>query len=193
MMFYQSKLLLFEMIFSTKLTPWKRVLLEEPRNSLRLVQCRGQKSPPLVPTVSQTDPAHTLISYFFGINFNIIRPSTHPSPKWYIRFRFSDYNFLWISYILMRATWPAYIIIFNFIILMRFGENTNYEAPHHIFSNPVTSSEVHIILFYIVLTFLNKRQEDKDRHSLFLSSDSERGADLRLLHYYLSVHCLVYQ
>jgi len=60
------------------------------------VHCLIHKSPPLIPVLSQIDPAHTLTSSFFKIHFNIILSSTPRSPKWSHPFRFSVWTFVGI-------------------------------------------------------------------------------------------------
>lgn len=39
------------------------------------------KSPPLIPIMSQTNPAHTFTPYFYNIHFNIILQSTPRPPS----------------------------------------------------------------------------------------------------------------
>jgi hypothetical protein len=45
-----------------------------------------QKSPPLVPILSQIDQIHTILSYFSKIHFNIIHPPTSWSSQWFLSF-----------------------------------------------------------------------------------------------------------
>jgi hypothetical protein len=40
------------------------------------------QEPPLVTIMSQVNPTHILITYYFKIRFNIILPFTPTSPKW---------------------------------------------------------------------------------------------------------------
>jgi hypothetical protein len=49
--------------------------------------------------ILQSIPVHTLTTYFFRINFNIILPYTSRSPRWYLILRFSVSVFL--------STWSA--------------------------------------------------------------------------------------
>jgi hypothetical protein len=51
----------------------------------------------------------------------MILPSTPCSPKWYLPFRYSDYNFVHISYLPRDYTaWPNPVIILDLIILTHF-------------------------------------------------------------------------
>ena len=58
--------------------------IQEVYFSLRNLKfhCCVQKSPRLVPILSQTNPAHTLPLYFFKIYFNIIVSSILMNWKW---------------------------------------------------------------------------------------------------------------
>jgi len=81
------------------------------------------KIPPLLCVLSQMNSVHTLITYFFGIHFNIILPSTSNSPKWFRLFSFFFQvkfytHFLSLQYVL-RA---LYILYFGKYSLERMFE-----------------------------------------------------------------------
>lgn len=52
------------------------------------------KSPPLVPTFSQTNPVQSLLPHFFNNHFNVIQLSTPAAYKWPLFFRRSTQSFL---------------------------------------------------------------------------------------------------
>jgi hypothetical protein len=58
-----------------------------------------QKSPLLVTILSQMNSVHMLHTHYSKIQFNTILPSTLIPSKWSLPFWFSNYNFLFISYV----------------------------------------------------------------------------------------------
>jgi len=73
------------------------------------------KRPPFVPIPSQLDSVHTPTSYFLKIQFNIILPTMPGSPKWSLSFRFHHQNPVYASPSPIRATFPAQLILLDFI------------------------------------------------------------------------------
>jgi len=51
------------------------------------------------PILNQMNPPHTSPTYFFKIHFNIIHPSMSNSSNWYLPFRLSDQNFVYIFHL----------------------------------------------------------------------------------------------
>lgn len=82
------------------------------------VHYRLHKSTPTVPIPSQNNEVHTLPSYSFNINFNIIFPSTPWSSEWPLCFTFPHQNPVCISVLPTRATWPTHLILLCFFTLM---------------------------------------------------------------------------
>jgi len=64
------------------------------------------KIPPQVPILSQMNPAHTILRYFYKIHSNITLPSTPRSSEWALPFRFFDQNCV---YIFTSFTHPSYL------------------------------------------------------------------------------------
>jgi len=91
-------------------TACSRVLLEKlivtqlVKNSPRFllnakVRYRVHMSPTRVPILAQTNPVHSLQTYFFHIHSGIILPSTPTSTECSLPVRFSDQNVVYISHL----------------------------------------------------------------------------------------------
>jgi hypothetical protein len=81
-----------------------------------MVHCRVQKSPPLVPVVSQNNIVSITPSYLPKIHFNIILIPTSRSSQWFLSFLISHQNPICIPLRPMRATCPAYLTLLDLII-----------------------------------------------------------------------------
>lgn len=77
------------------------------------------KNPQLVPIVTQINPART--SYFCKIRFNFILTSTSRYLRCLFPSCFSTKT-LYALFFLMCATYPAFRIVLDYIILIVFGE-----------------------------------------------------------------------
>jgi hypothetical protein len=75
--------------------------------------------PPLVLLLCQINPAHTTISYFSKINFNIILSPTSRFSQWSLSFLdFPPKSYMQSSSPPMRVTYPAHLILLDLVILI---------------------------------------------------------------------------
>jgi hypothetical protein len=114
------------------LPTWSRILLDKKSQSATQeiprplwnpkFHYRVQKNSPLVPILSQSNPAHTLLPYFPKIQSNIIFLSTSsiPSGPFSPHFPTKILYALLVSH--MRATFPAHLILLDFITWTMLGE-----------------------------------------------------------------------
>jgi hypothetical protein len=82
---------------------------------------RVHKNTPLVPNLSQINPAYTLTSYFSKIHFHIHLPHTLRSTKWLRLFKSSK---ILSTFLIppMSAVRPANHILLDLMILITFRE-----------------------------------------------------------------------
>jgi len=94
--------------------------------------CRVHKSPPLVLTLSQINPAHAFPTNLFKIRSNIIYPSTFRSSKWSLSLRFAPSKKRY-----MHLSSPSYVFRAPLLLLFWFWlpwwylvRSINREAHH---------------------------------------------------------------
>jgi hypothetical protein len=90
----------------------------EPKVHHRIHMC-----PQSVPILSHIDPVHVLTSQFLNIYFNIILSSTPGFYKRSLPLRFPHQNPAHASQLPIRATYPAHLILLDFITRTILGED----------------------------------------------------------------------
>ena len=79
------------------------------------IHYRIHKCSPPVSILIQLDLVHNPTSHFLKIQLNIILPSPPGSPKWSLSFSFPHQNPVYASPLPIRATYPAHLILLDFI------------------------------------------------------------------------------
>ena len=94
----------------------------------------------VITTTHHSDPVHILLSYFY-INFNC--PSIYPCCfRLSFLIRVCDQNIVRNFIFTICSTWPAHLIVLNFIVLFIFVENKNdgIIITHILKSSPLLST-----------------------------------------------------
>ena len=73
------------------------------------------KRPPPVSILGQPSPVHIATSHLLEIHPNIIHPSTHGSPQWSLSLRFPHLDPIHPFSLPMHSTYPAHLILLDFI------------------------------------------------------------------------------
>jgi hypothetical protein len=91
--------------------------------------------------MSQLDPVHNPTWHFLKTHLNVILPSTPWSPMWSLSLRFPHQNPVYTSPLPIRATYPAHLILLDFITRIILDED--YKSLNSLCSflhSPVGSS-----------------------------------------------------
>ena len=106
------------------------------------VHYRTHKRPPPFSILGQPNPVHIPTSHLLEIHPNIIHPSTPRSPQWSPSLRVPQQDPLHPLSSPIRATWPAHLILLDFITRTILGEEYKSFSSSlcNIIHCPVTSS-----------------------------------------------------
>ena len=109
-------------------TNWFAASQEIPRISRNpKVHYRTHKRPPSVSILGQPNAVHIPTSHLLKIHPNIIHPSTPRSPQWSPSLRFPHQDPIHPLSSFIRATWPAHLILLDFITRTILGEVYNVD------------------------------------------------------------------
>ena len=115
------------------------------------------KRPPPVSILGQRNPAHIPTYHLLEIHSNIIHPSTPRYPQWspYLRFPHQDTIHPLSSPI--RATYPAHLILLDFITRKIFGEEyKSFSSSLSTFTSSLLGTYIFLnTIFSNILTFLS--------------------------------------
>ena len=132
----------------------------------------SHKRPPPVSILGQPNPVHIPTSHLLEIHPNIIRPSTPRSPQWSPSLQFPHQDPIHLLYSPTRTTFPAHLILLDFIIHTILGEQYKSFSSSLciLLHSPITSSllDPNIFLNNLLsnaLSFLSSRSvNDKVSH-----------------------------
>jgi hypothetical protein len=109
---------------------------------------------------------HTVTSYVFKINFNIILSSAFMFTKWSLPFRFSNKNFAYISQAFMHAPCPS-ILLDSIVLIILDEEYKLWESPLNVFEH---GAELLVSIFWTLSNILCFFQNH------FISSDGSSSS-----------------
>ena len=106
------------------------------------VHYRTHRHPPPVPILGQPNPVHIPTFHLLEIHPNIIYPSTPRSTQWSLSLRFPHQDPIHPLSSPIRATYPAHLILLNFITRTILGEEYRSfsSSLYNLLYSPVTSS-----------------------------------------------------
>ena len=144
---------------------WFAASQEIPRISRNPeVHYRTHKRPPHVSILGQPNPVHITTSHLLEIHTNIIHRSTPRSPQWSPSLRFPHQDPIHPLFSPIRATYPAHLILLDFITRTILGEESKSFSSSlcNLLHSPVTSSLLGpnillITIFSNTLSFLSSR------------------------------------
>lgn len=129
---------------------------------------RVNKTLPLAPVLSRTNPLHSLPSYLFKISFNINLPSRPRSFKCSLSFTFTAKTSYAFLFSLMRTTSPIHLFLLDVSILAIFALDENHYISHgSVFSSVIlilhigsaffsSASYIRTLLVYFQYNNINK-------------------------------------
>ena len=106
------------------------------------VHYRTHKRPPPVSIMDEPNPVNIPTSHLLEIHPSIIHPSTPRSPQWSLSLRFPHQDPIHPLSSPIRATWPAHLILLDFITRTILGEEYKSFSSSlcSLLHSPVTSS-----------------------------------------------------